>query len=195
MSKLVELWNLMKRVLVYPNRRLRFGSYNINDYVESVKHITMESVYLGGYVWIGNNAWIEGVKKYNDVCFSPKIILHRGVSIQQNGHITCAQKIEIGANTAIAANVTITDINHPYEDITLPIEQQNIEVNPVYIGEDCKIYNNAVILPGVHIGRHCVIGANSVVNCDIPDNSIAVGAPAKVVKRFDKSKQQWMKVG
>lgn len=137
---------------------------------------------------------MEGIKQYNDCLFNPLIVLEDGVSIQQNLHLTCAGNITIGRNTAIGANVTITDIHHPYEDVTLPIEKQDITVAPVHIGEDCKIYNNAVILPGVVIGKHVTVGANSVVTTCIPDYSVAVGAPAKVVKRYNFETGSWEKV-
>lgn len=139
-----------------------------------------------------NNARIEGVFKYNKKTFSPEIIIEDGVSIQQNLHLTCANKIIIGKNTAIAANVTITDIHHPYTDVSMPIERQDIEVKEVVIGCDCKIYNGAVILPGVHIGKHVSIGANAVVNKDIPDYCVVVGAPARIIKRYNFEIKQWM---
>ena len=61
------------------------------------------------------------------------------------------------------------------------------------IGEDCKIYNNAVILPGVTIGNHSVVGANSLVIEGVyPDFSIIVGSPAKIVRRYINDK--WQKV-
>ena len=93
----------------------------------------------------------------------------------------------------MASNVTVTDINHPYEDVSLPIEKQPLEVSSVIIGKDCKIYNNVVILKGVNIGEHCVIGANAVVTTDIPDYSVAVGIPAKVIKRYNFDTQRWEK--
>ena len=65
----------------------------------------------------------------------PSIVFKENVSVEQNLHLTCAKSIVIGANTAIAANVTITDIHHPYLDINTPIERQDILVNPVSIGK------------------------------------------------------------
>lgn len=182
------------RLIVYPFRRLSFAEYHISDRVEGIKMMTPSSIWCGRNVFIGYNARIEGVKKYNESHFTPEIIIGDGVSIQQNLHLTCATRISIGSNTAIAANVTITDINHPYTDIDIPIERQDIETCRIEIGEDCKIYNGAVILMGVRIGKHCVIGANSVVRSDIPDYSVAVGAPAKVVKRYDFETRKWIKV-
>lgn len=131
---------------------------------------------------------------YEGVVFHPQIIISSGVSIQQNLYLTCAEKIEIGANTAIAANVTITDISHPYEDINIPVEKQHITSQAVKIGEDCKIYNNAIILPGVQIGKHCVVGANSVVNGQYPDYCVIVGAPARIVKKYNSVTKQWEKI-
>lgn len=146
-----------------------------------------------GNARVSNNARIEGVARYNNVCFNPDIIIEDGVTIEQNLHLTCANKVVIGKNTAIAANVTITDIHHPYTDISKPIERQDIEVKEVVIGEECKIYNGAVILPGVHIGKHVSIGANSVVNKDIPDLCVVAGAPARIIKRYNPKSQKWEK--
>ena len=145
-------------------------------------------------MYIGYHARIEGVKQYNGMSFCPQIEIGDNVSIEQNLHLTCANRISIGKNTAIAANVTITDIHHPYSDVNLPIERQDIKVKEVIIGEECKIYNNVVLLPGVHIGKHVTIGANSVVNKDIPDYSVVVGIPAKVVKRYDLNNRKWINI-
>jgi acetyltransferase-like isoleucine patch superfamily enzyme len=68
-------------------------------------------------------------------------------------------------------------------------------LKPVSIGRHTWLGQNAVILPGVSIGQHCVIGANSVVNRSIPDFSIAVGAPARVVKKLNRQGNQWEKCG
>lgn len=155
--------------------------------------LTSKYIELGEKVVIENHARIEGIDYYAGQTYTPTIRLCDRVSVQQNLHLTCANFIEIGKNTAIAANVTITDIHHPYEDISIPIENQALVVKEVVIGEDCKIYNNVVILPGVHIGKHVSVGANSVVTQDLPDYCIAVGAPAKVVKRYDFGKQEWVK--
>lgn len=149
---------------------------------------------LGENVKIWYHGRIEGVNKYNSVCFTPRIILHDGVSIQQNLHLTCAKRVEIGENTAIAANVTITDIHHPYDDINVPIERQDLKVKEVIIGGDCKIYNNVVILPGVHIGKHATIGANSVVTNNLPGFCVAVGNPARVVKKYDFENKKWIRL-
>jgi len=149
---------------------------------------------FGSKILIRDFARLEGIEIYQQERFKPVIEIGDHVVIEQNLHLTCAQKIQIGKNTAIAANVTITDINHPYKNIDLPPELQPIEVNEVHIGEDCKIYNNAVILPGTTLGKHCVVGANSVVTGrNYLPYSIIVGAPAIVVKRYSFDTNEWLK--
>lgn len=156
-------------------------------------YISPEYIVLGNEVSIFDGARIEGVTHYEDATFEPLIVIKDRVKVQQNLYITCANRIEIGNDTAIAANVTITDIIHPYDDISIPIEKQCIGTDPVVIGEACKLYNNVVVLPGTHIGKHCVVGANSVVKGFFPDFSVIVGAPARIVKRYSFEKQVWLK--
>jgi acetyltransferase-like isoleucine patch superfamily enzyme len=155
--------------------------------------LTPDCIFLGNNVSIGFRARIEGVKTYRDEYFSPRIVLKDGVTIQQNIHLTCANYIEIGANTAIAANVSITDIDHPYTDINIPIEHQKIKTKPVIIGDDCKIYNNSVIVQGTVIGKHCTVGANSVVSGIFPDYCVIAGTPAKIVRRYSFDAEAWLK--
>ena len=79
----------------------------------------------------------------------------------------------------------ITDQNHGYEDVSRPISQQSQPERAVVIGDGSWLGYGAVVLPGVTIGKHVVIGANAVVTQDIPDYSVAVGSPARVIRRHD----------
>ena len=184
-------FSTLKRLFKWVIYAPRFKEYHLTDTILSTKHMTPKYISLGKRCYIGYNVRIEGVSRYNNNYYTPQIIIGDCVSIQQNIHLTCANKVVIKDNTAIAANVTITDIDHPYIDINIPIERQDIIVKEVVIGEDCKIYNGAVILQNVHIGKHCVIGANSVVTKDIPDYCIATGVPAKIIKRYDFELKEW----
>ena len=179
--------------LNYVPRKVSFREFHYSCSIKSPILITPGCISLGENVYIGHHARIQGIESYNSRKYHPHIIIHNGVSIEQNLHLTCANRIEIGVNTAIAANVTITDIHHPYDDITQPIEKQEIVVKEVQIGEDCKIYNNVVILPGVHIGKHVTVGANSVVTDDVEDYTVIAGSPARIIKKFDFEKNMWVK--
>lgn len=184
----------VKSLLTYGLHKYQFKEYHLSDVIKCPIQLTPQYIELGENVYINYHARIQGVNSYAGETFHPNIRIEEGVTIQQNIHLTCANSIIIGKNTAIAANVTITDIHHPYEDVNIPIEYQRLIIKDVKIGEDCKIYNNVVILPGVHIGKHVTIGANSVVVHDIPDYSVAVGSPAIIIKRYNFSQQKWIKV-
>ena len=180
-----------KRLAYYVCFKHRYMEYHLSSMIIKPMLITPQYIKMGKGVQIRNNARIEGVSCYNDRKFSPIIVIGDNVTIEQSCHITCADSIEIGKDTAIAANVSITDIDHPYDDVDVPIEKQNIKVKPVYIGEGCKIYNNVVILQGVEIGKHVTVGANSVVTKSVPDYCVVVGSPAYIVKRYNFESHKW----
>ena len=102
-------------------------------------------------------------------------------------------RIDIKDNVAMADKVYITDNAHNYEDInTLMKEQEILDFGPVVIGENTWLGENSCIM-GASIGKHCVIGVNTVVTSDIPDYSIAVGSPARVIKQYNFETKKWEK--
>ena len=185
------VFSRIKRIFVYLKRRRTFIRYDWTDAIIKPIHLTPSAIEMHEHVLIYYHARILGVDNYGSSTFHPHIIFNKGVSVQQNLHLTCAESVIIGENTAIAANVSITDIHHPYENIDVPIEKQELRVKPVIIGADCKINNNVVVLPGTIIGKHCVIGANAVVSGVFPDYCVIVGIPARIVKRYDFGSKQW----
>jgi acetyltransferase-like isoleucine patch superfamily enzyme len=191
LKKAVRWYHVIKTFLFYrPFLKKASGKFLIiNPIVFTPQHCI-----IGKNVFIRNNARIEGVDKYEKLNYSPLIQIGDNVLIEQNLHLTCANKITIGCNTAIASNVTITDINHCYTDISVPPERQPLQVKEVVIGEACKIYNNAVILPGTILGKHNIVGANSVVSGAFPDYCVIAGAPAKIVKRYNYETEKWERV-
>ena len=91
-------------------------------------------------------------------------------------------KVKIGSNVFFGPGAQIYTATHPLN----AIERRTVESSKaVTIGDDCWIGGNAVICPGVSIGNGCVIGAGAVVTKDIPDNSLAVGNPAKVIRKLN----------
>jgi hypothetical protein len=96
------------------------------------------------------------------------------------GHLA----IDIGNDVWTGHHVYITDQNHGFEDISLPISRQSMPERPVTIGDGSWLGHGTVVLPGAAIGRHVVVGANSVVTGVIPDFSVAVGSPARVIRRY-----------
>jgi maltose O-acetyltransferase len=90
-------------------------------------------------------------------------------------------KVTIGSNVFIGPGVQLYTASHPLDSM---LRRTHKISKPISIGNDCWIGGNAIICPGVTIGNACVIGAGSVVTKDIPDHSMAVGNPAKVIKKL-----------
>ena len=102
------------------------------------------------------------------------------------------KEIIIEDNVLFAANVFISDGFHGYDRIDVPYKDQAmINLERVVIGEGCWIGQNVVIMPGVTIGKFTIIGANSVVSKQIPEYSIAVGNPARVIKKWNFETMTW----
>ena len=102
-------------------------------------------------------------------------------------HNTIIGPVSIGSHVNLAQGITVTALNHNFADTTRRIDEQGITTKPVTIGDDVWIGANAVILPGVTIGRHCVVAAGAVVTTDVPDNTIVGGVPAKVIREMKSS--------
>lgn len=126
---------------------------------------------------------------------TPQISIGLNFHATRNLTIQCASRISIGNDVLIASDVFIVDFNHGMDPTTKSYLDNDLALsNGVYIGDGTWIGNNSIILPGVSIGQKSIIGAGSVVTKDIPPYCIAVGNPAKVIKKFDFAKQKYMKV-
>lgn len=153
----------------------------------------VNNISVGNNVFIRDHARIECVETKDNQIFNPHLIIEDGVSIEQRCHITTAGELIIGFNTTILFDIMITDIDHEYEDLNLPISKQPLRVSKTCIGENCFIGSGAKIQAGTILGKHCVVGTNAVVRGTFPDYSVIVGIPAKIVKRYDLEKKQWRK--
>lgn len=104
--------------------------------------------------------------------------------------VAALELVEIGAHCMFANGCFISDADHRYDDLELPVTWQGFtSKGPTRIGDNVWCGANVVVTSGVTIGERAVIGANSVVTSDIPPFSVAVGAPARVVKRFAPSSE------
>jgi acetyltransferase-like isoleucine patch superfamily enzyme len=102
--------------------------------------------------------------------------------------------VTIGNDVRLAQNITLSGLNHNYEDVNRPIHIQGVSTAPITIGDGTWIGANVVVLAGVTIGKNCVVAAGSVVTKDIPNYAVAVGNPARVLKQYNPEKQIWEKV-
>ena len=99
-------------------------------------------------------------------------------------HNTIIGPVKIGHHVNLAQGITVTALNHNFDDTNKRIDEQGVSTNAVTIEDDVWIGANAVILPGVTIGTHCVVAAGAVVTKNVPPHSLVAGVPAKVIKQI-----------
>lgn len=156
------------------------------DIIEGERYIS-----LGDYVSINAKVWLLALRQ-NDTL--PQLVIGERTTIGRFAHIVALREVMIGKNVLIADKVYISDNLHAYEDIAQPIMDQPIVFKKsVKIGDNSWIGENVSVI-GASIGKHCIIGANSVVTNDIPDYCVAVGTPAQVIKRYNSTTNQWINV-
>jgi acetyltransferase-like isoleucine patch superfamily enzyme len=172
-----------------------FMGYGRNVYFFPGVHVVKPRyIRIGDNVTIGRNA--DLFVHPNDPDTREAIIeIGNNVHIGTNNIIGARKKILFEENVLLGPHVMIGDHTHGYEDIEVPVKFQAVtEPGPVRIERDCWIGANVLILPNVTIGRHAVVGANAVVNRSIPPYSVAVGVPARVIRRYDFERKQWVAV-
>lgn len=153
-------------------------------------------MHLGDYVNIDSNAvlYVINHPKYNSK--TPRLVLENGAGIGIGAVILVVNSVHIKKDAMVGPNCVITDYDHSYQNTNTPIRHQDLDnIKPVEIGEGAWIGANVTVASGVKIGKNAVIGANSVVTKNIPDYSVAVGIPAKVIKKYDPKTKKWERVG
>jgi acetyltransferase-like isoleucine patch superfamily enzyme len=131
----------------------------------------------------------------------PIVIIGEGVEMNDSVHIAGSRRVEIGNNVLLASKIFITDLNHgnygdegEHDHPDTPPGKRSLSARPVVIEDNVWIGESVSVLPGVTIGKGSIIGTMSVVTKSIPPYSIAVGIPAKVIKRFNFQSSRWERV-
>lgn len=153
----------------------------------------------GGYIKIGKNfqaykrLQLEAHDQHNGVCFKPQIVIGDDVHLNYDVHIGAINKITIGDGTLIASKVFITDHFHGNtrkQDLRLPPSKRELySKGEVCIGNNVWIGEGVAIMPNVTVGNNVIIGANSVVTKDVPNNCIAAGNPARVIRYLEDEEE------
>ena len=151
------------------------------------------------YVKIGDNFIID---EYAEVlCHSitqemtPSLTIGHNVHISKHCCIGCSNKVVLEDDVRLAPYCHITDRNHQYEDVDVPIwRQPSNSPGSVVVGKHTWLGFGVQVMPGVVIGQHCVIAAGAIVTKDIPAYSVAAGNPAKVIKKYNFETKKWEKV-
>lgn len=168
-------------------RGKRFGQFGRN----SVICFPPNTLFNEQYVHIGEGTMFgpqitlsAGMVPGQQMISDPVISVGDRCLIGKGSGIVGHLEIRIGNDVWTGHHVYITDQNHGYENLDVPISMQVMPERPVSIGDGSWLGYGTVVLPGAQIGKHVVIGANSVVTGSIPDNCVAAGVPARVIKQL-----------
>ncbi len=161
-----------------------FAGFGERSVIEPPLRLTGEArIEIGSDVYIGSDSWLQALGPATE---PPAIVIGDGTSIVGHCVLSARTSIRLGRRVLLARNVYIADHQHAFGDTDRAILDQGIErVEPIEIADGAWLGENVVVAPGVRIGRGAVVGANAVVLDDVPDHSVAVGAPARVVRSFD----------
>ena len=192
-------WSWMERIATIdasaPAAR-RFASFGDRSVIcfPAGSHVNTNHIAIGANTLIApgvtlSAGWGPGHPGLPEVVVTvgDRCLIGRGSSLI--GH----RSVRIGNDVWTGYDVRIGDMNHGYEDLEVPIGAQFQAESPVTIGDGSWLGHGVIVLPGVTIGHHVTVGAGSVVTGDLPDHSVAVGVPARVVRRLGEG-GAWEKV-
>jgi len=156
-------------------------------------------IHFGNSFTSGINLRIEAIHRPSNN--EPRLTIGDNVKINDYVHIGCMEKITIGNNVLMGSHILIEDHNHgrysgaeSHDSPETPPDERPLYSRPIVIHDNVWIGEFVSILPGAEIGKGSIIGTMPTVTGQIPPYSVAVGTPARVIKRFDREKNQWIRV-
>ena len=187
--------------------------HRLNNFINNKIFIRRGFYSIGKNCYIGKKAYFQN-KQYMSIGDNTTLLSYARLQSYAHlteipGHIIIGNNCYIGFyfsalagadiiiedNVLIASHVLVSSENHSINpESKIPFMNQKLQCSPIRIGEGTWIGEKVIILPGTNIGKKCVIGAGSVVTKSIPDYSIAVGNPAKVIKKYNFKTHEWEKI-
>jgi len=157
--------------------------------VEGARYIAIKKE-----VFIKPNAWFLALNHSDSTSRDTKISIDEGTYIGRNAHIVSLKSIRIGKNVLIGDNVYIADNFHRFNRVDIPYKSQGIGFKAeVEIGDGTWLGENVCVISS-KIGKQCIVGANSLVINDLPDYCMAVGSPARIIKKYSHTTKSWERV-
>jgi acetyltransferase-like isoleucine patch superfamily enzyme len=167
-------------------RARRFASFGDGAVICFPATALMNERYIsiGAGTLIGSHVTLSAGMVEGQQMVGPVVSIGANGVIGRNSGIVGHLSITIGDDVWTGHHVYITDQNHGYEDLTLPISKQAQPEKPVVIGDGSWLGHGTVVLPGAVVGRHVAVGAGSVVVGELPDYTVCAGSPAKPIRRY-----------
>ena len=187
------------------------NKYSFSEFIKNIYYLILTKLFFSGArlirrpIYVRGRKSLEGGKGLTTGRFcrfdldGNRKTLHVGENCQFGDftHIVAHESVTIGDNVLIASKVFISDTSHGRykgENQSNPSQkpvERDLDTKAVTIGNNVWIGENVVILPGCRIGSGCIIGANSVIKNNFEDNSIIVGVPGKIIKRYKSNEKRW----
>jgi acetyltransferase-like isoleucine patch superfamily enzyme len=157
-----------------------FGAFGKRSVLQLPIRLDGESrIHVGERVFVGASSWLQVIGDDPDA----RLTIGDGTALSGHTVLAAARSLTIGRRVLMARGVYVADHGHAFADLERPVIEQGLAgIAPVEICDGAWLGENVVICPGVRVGRNAVIGANAVVTRDVPDNCVAVGVPARVIR-------------
>lgn len=150
-------------------------------------------IHIGDRTFIHDNAMISPICEYGGQRFNPLVEIGSDVHIGPNLYLACISRVRIGDGTVLSEGVYLNDCNHGMDPVAGHIMKQPlVHGGDVMIGRSCFLGLRSVIMPGVELGDHCVVGIQSVVTRSFPAYCMLWGFPARVICRYDPESGRWI---
>jgi lipopolysaccharide O-acetyltransferase len=179
------------KAILYRPRGVTFGE---RSYIHRPYSISgRDRVKIGKRSFILSGLQIQAITEYAGVTYQPLIEIGDDVYIGGNAYFTAIDKIYIGDGSVLSEHVYITDEFHGMDPHAgLIMTQPLVSKGPVIVGRGCFVGYRASIMPGVTLGDHCIVGANSTVTHSFPAYSMVGGSPARLLKRYSAEARAWL---
>ena len=181
---------IIKKIII-KNLKKKLHKFGNNSAIDASTVIVGGNfINIGDNFSAGRNLYLQVWNSYRGkpIGYVPKLIIGDNVSMMDDCQLSCVQSIKIEDGVLFGNNVFITDNFHgestPQEMLIPPLKRRLFSKGPVLIKKNVWLGRNVCVMPNVVIGEGAVIGANSVVTHNIPDYSIAVGSPARIIKQY-----------
>ena len=191
----MEIGRVVKRLIKSVIYRPRLAKLGVDSIV-----LLPRWIYNGKNISVGNNSIIgrfsvlHPIAKFGEKKYSSKILIGDDVYIGGYSQIHCMESIIIDDGCVLSEHVYISDIAHGLVPDAGLIMEQDLECKgPVHIGANTFIGYGVSVMPGVALGKNCIVGTRSVVTHSFPDYSMIAGSPAKLLKKYCFETKKWIK--